>query len=436
MAKSPSRLALAFAALQYSAYRRFAISLLFTALGVQLLQTAILWQVYELTGSALALGLTGLARAGPHIILSMVGGVLADRVNRVRLIQSGQIVNAVLVFGLAGLTLAGTVEVWHLYAVTVFNGGFTALTQPGRTAVIPSLIPREKLVNAIALNATIGQTSQIAGPAFAGLAIGFVGLGTVYVVNGAFYFLAMIALVAVHVPPLVTQAKESPWRSFLDGLIFVRQKPVILSLLALDVAATVLGSYRALLPIFASHLGVGAGGYGLLSASPGVGSLFGSGFMLSLGDMKYKGLYALTAVLGYCGALVLLALSPWFVLALLAAGLLGVTDSVQMIARNSTIIAIAPDALRGRVEAFRTMLSGGGPPLGYTLSGGLAAVLGAPLAVVIGAAACAAVVAGIGGSRKELRDPHLGTSSDPAVVGSDGNDPRRSGDGEVDRPKA
>jgi MFS family permease len=417
---SQSRFADAFGALTYSAYRRFAISLLFTSLGAQLLQTAILWQVYELTGSALLLGLTGLARAGPHIVLSLVGGVAADRVNRVRLIQSGQVLNAILIFLLAGLTLAGSAEVWHLYLMTVLNGAFTALTQPGRTAVIPSLVPENKLVNAIALNATIGQTSQIAGPAFAGLAIGLIGLGAVYMLNGAFYFLAMLALFAIRVPPPVRQTEESPWRSLLDGLIFVRSKPVIISLMGLDLAATVLGSYRALLPIFATNLGVGVGGYGLLSAAPGVGSLIGSAFILSLGDMRYKGLYALFAVLGYCGALILLALSPWFLLAVVAAGLLGFTDAVQMISRNTTIIAISPDALRGRVEAFRTMLAGGGPPLGFTLSGALAAAFSAPAALVLGAAACAALVVSVGMTRKELRDPGLGstTTANQALEGA------------------
>ncbi len=115
---------------------RFAASLLLTSFGAQLLQTAIFWQVFELTGSALLLGLTGVARAVPHIILSLVGGVAADWVNRLRLIQSGQVANAVLVFALAALTLAGSVEVWHLYLITVLNGGFTALTQPARTAII------------------------------------------------------------------------------------------------------------------------------------------------------------------------------------------------------------------------------------------------------------------------------------------------------------
>jgi MFS family permease len=411
MADRRSRLPQALSALASRAYRQFAISLLLTSLGAQLIQTAILWQVFELTGSALLLGLTGLARAGPHIVLSMVGGVLADRVNRVRLIQAGQTANAAMVFVLAALTLTGSVEVWHLYVMTFLNGGFTALTQPARTAVIPWLIPQDRLVNAVALNATIMQTSQIAGPALAGVAIGIIGLGAVYVINGLFYLLAMIAIIAIKAPPMLHNLGESPWRSFLDGLIFVRSKPVIISLLTLDLGETIFGSYRALLPIFADNLGVGAGGYGVLSAAPGVGSLIGSAAMLSLGDMKYKGLYTIFGVLAYCGALVMLAVAPFFALAIVASALLGVTNSVQMIPRNSTIISISPDALRGRVEAFRSMLAGGGPPLGYTLSGGLAAALGPPLALVAGAIACAALVAGIGVTRKELRDPYLGSTS-------------------------
>jgi MFS family permease len=413
MERSEGRLAQAFAALVYADYRRFAVSLLLTSLGAQLVQVAVLWQVYELSGSALLLGLTGLARAVPHIVLSMVGGVAADRFNRVRLIQAGQGANALLIFVLTALTMSGAVEVWHLYVITLLNGAFTAATQPARSALIPWLVPREKLTNAVALNATISQSSQIVGPAFAGVAIGLLGLGPVYLVNSVFYLLAMLALVGVRMPSTPREVVESPWRSLVDGLVFVRKKPVIISLLALDMGETVLGSYRALLPIIAADLGVGVGGYGLLSAAPGIGSLAGAGYILSLGDMRYKGLYTVFGVLAYCVALVMLALSPWFWLALIAAVLLGATNSIQAIPRNSAIIAISPDELRGRVEAFRSMLAGGGPPLGYTLSGALATVLGPAAALVSGAFACAALVAGIAITRKELHDPDLGSVHSP-----------------------
>jgi MFS family permease len=125
--------------------------------------------------------------------------------------------------------------------------------------------------------------------------------------------------------------------------------------------------------------------------------------------MKYKGLFTIGGVLGYCFALILLALTPWFSVALIAAGLLGATNSIQVIPRNSAIIAISPDELRGRVEAFRTMLAGGGPPLGYTLSGVMAASLGPAGALVVGAFSCIALVGAVAATRKELRDPYLGT---------------------------
>ena len=413
LTQNRSGLRQALSALAYAGYRRFAVSHLFTSLGTHLLQTAIFWQVYELTGSALLLGLTGLARAAPHIVLSLVGGVFADRLDRVKVIQAGQSMNAATLLVLTALTVSGTVEVWHLYVITLLSGGFSAVTQPARIALIANLVPRGSFVNAVALNATVGQVSQVAGPALAGVGIATVGLGPAYLLNALLYVAAVASIVGIRVPTASSKPAEGPWQSFVDGMSFVRSKPVIISLLALDLGAVVLGSYRALLPIFAEALGAGPGGYGLLSAAPGVGSLLAAVFMLSLGDMRYKGLYTVFGVLAYSAALALFAVSPWFYLSLFAASLLGATNSVQMIPRNSVILAIPPDALRGRVAAFRSMLAGGGPPLGYTISGAVAAALGAPLALMVGAAACALLVVGIGTMHRELRDPYLGSMEKP-----------------------
>ena len=412
-----STLGRALSSLAYADFRRLASSLLLTSLSTQLLQTIILWQVYQMTGSALLLGLSGLARAAPHMVLSLIGGVIADRLDRIYLIQAGQMANAILLLTLAILSLNGGVEIWHLYVITFLNSAFTAVTQPGRTAIIPSLVPQSNLVNAIALNATIGQTSQIIGPAIAGLMITTIGLGLGYLASSIFFLGAMAAIIGIRVHNASPSINESPWRSFMEGIAFVTSRPVIVSLLLLDLGATLLGSYRALLPIFAEALGVGAAGYGLLSAAPGIGSIVGSGLILSLGDMKYKGLYTVFGVLAYAIALVMLGLSPWFLISLIAAGLLGATNSVQMIPRNSVILTISPSQLRGRVEAFRSMLAGGGPPIGYTLSGLLAALFGAPAAVVMGAISCAVLVTVLGVFHSELRQKELGspiTSGEPS----------------------
>ena len=428
MAPRPGGLAQAVTALGFADYRRFAASLLLTSIGLQLLQVAVFWQVYELTGSALLLGLTGLARAGPHIVLSLMGGVVADRWNRVRLIQAGQVANGVLVVALAALTMADAVQVWHLYAITILNSAFSALTGPARTSLIPSLVPRETLVNAVALNATIGQVSQIVGPALGGVAIGALGLGWTYVANAAAYLVAMVVIWGIRTPSTPARTSASPWTSFVEGMAFVRRRRVIVSLLLLDLGATVLGSYRALLPIFADLLGVGPAGYGLLSGAPGIGSVLGATAMLALGNMSYKGLYSVGGVLGYAVALILLAVTPWFWLALVAGALLGATNSIQMIPRNTTILAISPDALRGRVEAFRSMLAGGGPPLGYTLSGAAAAAIGAPAALVVGGIACIAFVGWVTWWDPELRDRDLG--SVPADDAMDEGVPREGAAGQ------
>lgn len=396
-------------ALGYADYRRFAASLLLTSIGLQLLQVAVFWQVYELTGSALLLGLTGLARAAPHMVLSLMGGVIADRFNRVRLIQAGQLGNGILVVGLAALTLTDSVAVWHLYAITILNSAFSAVTGPARTSLIPSLVPRSNLVNAVALNATIGQVSQIVGPAIGGLAIDLLGLGWTYIANGVVYLLAMAVIWGIKTPSTPVATGASPWTSFIEGLVFVRRRRIIVSLLLLDVGATVLGSYRALLPIFSDLLGVGATGYGLLSGAPGIGAVVGATAILALGNMPYKGLYTVGGVLGYCVSLILLAVTPWFWLALVAGALLGATNSIQMIPRNTTILAVSPDSLRGRVEAFRSMLAGGGPPLGYTLSGVLAAAIGAPAALVLGGLACIGFVGWVAWWDPELRDRDVGS---------------------------
>ncbi|MGE3961185.1 MAG: MFS transporter [Dehalococcoidia bacterium] len=408
MAGRPRGLGQALTALAFADYRRFAASLLLTSIGLQLIQVAVFWQVYELTGSALLLGLTGLARAAPHMVLSLMGGVVADRFNRVRLIQAGQAANGVLIVVLGALTIADSVEVWHLYAATVLNSAFSAVTTPARTALIPSLVPRQNLVNAVALNATIGQTSQIVGPALGGLAIDLLGLGATYAINGVIYVAAMLVILGIKTPATPAATTDSPWTAFLEGLAFVRNRRVIISLLLLDLGATVLGSYRALLPIFAELHGVGATGYGLLTGAPGVGAVIGATAILSLGDMPHKGLYTVGGVLGYCAGLVVLAVSPWFTLALVGGAILGATNAIQMIPRNTVILSVSPDALRGRVEAFRSMLAGGGPPLGYTLSGALAAGIGAPAALVAGAIACVGLVGGVVLWDRELRERDLG----------------------------
>jgi MFS family permease len=414
----------AVSALDNPDFRQFALALLVFNLVSHLHQTATAWQIYDLTGSPLQVGLTGLARAIPHVALSLVGGVVADRVDRIRMMMVSQATIGLLIMILAGLTASGQLAVWHVYVLTFCMSAVQAVATPSRTAVIPRLVPRERLVNAIAVNAMISQSSQIIGPSIAGVGIAAVGLSWTYGFAGCITLFSLASLSRISPIPASPRTQESPWQSLVDGLKFVRKRSVILAFMAMDVAETLFGSFRALLPFIAASLGTGPEGFGYLSAAPGAGSVIAATVVMSLGDMRYKGLFASFGILLYCVALVLLAVAPWFWLALLAAALLGFFNTIQVVPRNGAIMALSPDHLRGRVEAFRTMLSGGAPPLGLATSGAMAAAIGTPLALIVGAGVCTVAVLGIVGWHRELRDPELGTTRlEPVITSAERSSP-------------
>ena len=398
----------ALVALQHRDFRLFYGALVVASLGQQVQATANLWQIYEMTDSPLHLGLLGLTRGVPIIALSLMGGIVADRTDRRRLIMVTQALMAVISVVLGVLTATGAIAVWHLYAATLLTAALNAVNAPARSALVPNLVPREHLLNALALNSTIWQTANIVGPALAGASIAGLGLAPSYALNGSAYIISLGALALMCVGQVAARAPQSALKSLLEGLAFVRYRSIILTLLAMDCAATFFGTYRVLMPVFARDLGVGVEGLGLLLAAPAAGGLLGATIIMSLGDLRYKGLIVAGGILAYCVALVALALSPWFLLSLLVAGALRLFDSLQATPRSAVIQQITPDDLRGRVSSFQTMLTNGVPPLGQTQIGAVASIAGAPLALIAGAVACAALVLGILARHPDLRAPDLG----------------------------
>lgn len=397
-------------ALRYPNYRLFYVALLVSAIGGQLLATANLWQIYELTGSPLQLGLAGLARAIPVIGLSLMGGVIADRVDRRRLVAALQGVAGLAALGLAAVTVVGQVNVWHIYAATMAAALIQALGNPARTAMIPNLVPRDHLMNALSLNATIHEISMIIGPAIAGLSIAAVGLFPTYVINGVAHVLSIAALLVMHLPPVTAPRPEPAWRSLVDGLVFVRSRSIILVMVVMDTAMNLLGTYRVLLPFFAADNGLGAEGLGLLLSAPAVGGLLGASALMSLGNVPYKGLIAAGSLIAYCFALGLLAWSPFFVVSLVACGLLGSCDSVQRVVRATIIQSVTPDAFRGRVTSFQSTVTSSMPSLGQLSTGALATAIGPAAALAAGAVACTAILVGIVAARRDLRAADLASA--------------------------
>jgi len=407
-----------FAALEYRSFRWLFLSNVTSGIGGQLQQVANLWQIYALTGSALHLGLNGLARFIPIALFSLIGGVIADRMDRRQIMIVTQVTNGAFGIILAVLTLAGLVEVWHIYAVTFINSSLTSVSNPARRAVIAGLVPRHHLMNAFALNASIHQIDRIVAPSIAGVLIAVFGLPITYALNGLAHFVTAAALGFITLGSLMHRPEGSPLRNLLEGLAFVREHSIIFVLLMFDVVAMLFGSYPALLPIVAADFETGPIGFGLLTSAPAAGSLVGLVIVMYLGEIPYKGRLVAGCIIAYCCCLVGLALAPGFALALLAVAGLGLTDSVQATTRGAAIQLITPDALRGRVSAFQHMLQGGGPALGQSVMGAAAGTLGAPTALVGGALGCLAICIALLLGRPEIRARDIGEGGEPHTAPS------------------
>ncbi|MSQ23939.1 MAG: MFS transporter [Chloroflexi bacterium] len=400
----------AVSALESPDFRLLFLAGFVAAIGGTLQQTANLWQIYEITGSALLLGLTGIARAIPIIGLSLIGGVIADRVNRRWIIMSGQIANGVVALALGALTLSGLIEAWHIYVGTMITTAFGALSAPARQAIVPNLVPRHQLVNAVALNFSVFGMARIIAPAIAGIAIATIGLSITYAATGVAFVVTFFLLGRINLGATPAKPRESAFRAMIDGLRFIRhRRTIILVLLGTDAAAMLFGSYQVLMPILAERLDAGPTGYGLLWSADAVGAVLGAALIASLGDFPYKGFVCVASILAYCVALAGMALAPWLPLAMIACLALGVTDSMQATSRNGVIQLLTPDEYRGRVSSFQQMSTIGVPSIGQGLLGVAAGVVGAPIALVSGAIACALINIGILAARKDLRAKDIAT---------------------------
>jgi len=201
--------------------------------------------------------------------------------------------------------------------------------------------------------------------------------------------------------------EQSPFRSLVEGLVFIRRQSVVGVMLGLDLIAVYFGSYRALLPIFVANFGAGSEALGLLLSAAALGAILGVAVVLSLGNLRYKGLWVTFGILVYSVGLIGLALSPWFLMSVVIVFFLGFFDAVQAVLRNVVVQTVTPDELRGRVSSFQRMLGVGGPSLGEAQSGFVAAIIGAPLTLVMAAVLCAGTTLGLLARRGELRQAEL-----------------------------
>lgn len=378
-----------------------------------------LYQVYDLTGSIVQTGLVGAAQAVALLVLSPLGGVYADRLDRRRLLQVAQGVSLLVALLLAVLTLTGEVEAWQVVASVLFTTAAATFDQPARQALIPALVPRAQLPQAIALLNPSRELAILVGPALAGVLIAVGGPGLVYALDAATYAVLVGVLAVIHVERLTGGGeRRSVVASIVEGASYVRRRPLIYTLMGLDLSATVFSAYRVLLPALALDvLGVGPSGYGLLSSAPSAGALLATYTIFRVvGTSRRLGRVLLVSLALYGVSAVLLAQAPLFGIALLAAMLLGAFDAMATTIRHAAVQIETPDELRGRVSAFYQMSSRGGPALGDVVVGVAAGVLGPVLALTLGGFVPALIAVGFLSRPNVVRD-YRGVSPDEEPEG-------------------
>ena len=377
---------------------------------------AILWHVSLLVPperKALALGFVGLVRVAPIVVFSLISGVAADALDRRRLMLMTNLLAAVVAVALAALSLRGLTAVWPVYVLAAIGASVSAFDLPARQALVPTLVPREHLPNAIALNSIMFQLASVAGPSLGGLLIAAEGVASAYVVNALSFVFVIAALLMMRREPMSTPTGDVnagtkgdlSLRAALEGLRFVFRSPLIRSTMVLDFLVTFFASATALLPIYAQDiLHVGAQGYGWLFAAPSIGALATSAVMVPLTDhIDRRGQTLIWAVVGHGIATIMFGVSTGFWLAFVALALTGATDTVSMVIRNIVRQLETPDHLRGRMTGVNMVFFVGGPQLGELEAGLVANWWSAPFSVITGGIGCLLATAWITATTPALR---------------------------------
>lgn len=381
-----------FAALRYRNFTLLWLGLIASNIGTWMQNVAVGWLMLQLTNSALWLGLLGLCFAVPMIFLPLVGGAVADRANRIKLLYVTQIGSMVVAFVLAVLTWEGRILPWHLLLATFVGGCFLAFDNPSRQALIPDMVQRNDLLNALSLNSATYTGAALVGPALAGVLLVPLGAGWLFFINGVSFLAVIFALAAMRgVHPHAGNPPLPILEAILSGLRYAWHDRGILALLVLSAVAGVFGrSYQNLLPAFARDIWKGGEiGYGLLLSAAGGGALVGAFGLAALIELKRQRLVMIVSGLLFGVVVLAFAISPNLALGILFLFLAGVLSTIFGTIIATFIQMAAPKELRGRLMSLYAITLIGLPSLGALGSGAVAERLGglqgAPRAVALGA---------------------------------------------------
>lgn len=387
----PHRTRYAVRALRYRNYRIYYFGMLVSFTGTWMQTVAQSWLVYRMTGSPWLLGLVGFASQAPVFLLAPLGGVIADRRSRLRIIILTQVLAMIQAFILAGLTLTNQVTVISIVALALALGVINSFDLPARQSFMVEMVGKEDLMNAISLNSSMIQGSRVAGPAIAGLLVGWLGEGPCFLINGLSYIAVIAGLATIRMNGEVhARAEGSALANLREGFDYVRTTRPVRALLLLVAFVSVFGlPYTVLMPIFASEvLGGGPLALGGLLGATGAGALAGALTLAARKSVRGLGRVVASSVAAFGFLLILFSVSHNLIVSTALSFPVGFAVLLQMSASNTLVQTMVPDKMRGRLMSFYAMSLMGMAPFGSLLAGAAAARVGAPRTVLMGGLFC------------------------------------------------
>ena len=393
--------------------------------GRQFTVVAASFEVYQLTHSTLMVGVLSLAQLGPLLLFSLLGGSLADAMDRRRLLLAVQVFMAATSAGLAVNATMSHPTVWAIFVCTAASAAFSAVDSPARTAIVPVVVAPDRFPAASALQQIAFQGSQAVGPLLAGVVIARLDIAAAYWIDVVSFGLATIFLIAMHAMPPVGGGTRVGLTSMGEGLRFLRSRRALQGTFIVDLNAMLFGMPRALFPEMALHVFRGGGQvYGALSAAPGIGAVIGALTSGWVGHVRRQGRAVLYAVAAWGVAIAVFGATRWLPLALVMLAVAGAADVVSAVFRNTILQLSVPDRLRGRLSAVHIAVVTGGPRLGDAEAGLVAAISNTQVSAVSGGLACVVGTAFIARFMPQLTHwtpdlaaPDTGMPSDDAAAG-------------------
>ncbi len=369
-------------------FRRLWIGQAVSFLGSTMTMAALPYQVYQQTGSSLAVGLLGMAQLGPLLVCSIAGGAYADAIDKRRLLLGVTIVSMLCSAGLSANATLDHPQVWVLFVIGAASSGATAVMFPVLRSLLPLLLDEEHRPAAFALQSTYGSFGMMAGPAVGGVLIGTVGLAATYGTDIVTYALALVAFAAIAPSPPVGEAHRASLASVLHSFRFLRGRPVIMSVFGIDLLAMVFGMPRALFPALTDRLGGGPELYGIMLSAVAAGAFLASVTSGWTGHVVRQGRAVIVAVALWGAGITVVGLTSSTVVVVLMLAVAGAADMISGVFRSTITADVTPDDLRGRISGVEIAVYAGGPQLGDVEAGVVGGLLGVPFAIVSGGIAC------------------------------------------------